>query len=57
MACSEKVKIFFCLLAFPFAALGQTHCGASTPGDVEGPFYKAGRATSTSSCTAPASAC
>jgi protocatechuate 3,4-dioxygenase beta subunit len=29
-------------LALPFAAFGQPRCGAPTPGDVEGPFYKAG---------------
>ena len=29
-------------LALPFAAHGQTGCGAPTPADVEGPFYKAG---------------
>lgn len=30
------------LLIIPFAALGQSQCGAPTPGDIEGPFYKAG---------------
>ncbi len=30
------------LLLISFAALGQPRCGAPTPGDVEGPFYKAG---------------
>ena len=30
------------LLVMPFAALGQSQCGAPTPSDVEGPFYKAG---------------
>jgi len=30
------------LLAIPFAALAQSQCGAPTPSDVEGPFYKAG---------------
>ncbi len=29
-------------LALPFAARGQERCGAPTPADVEGPFYKAG---------------
>ena len=29
-------------LVLPLAALGQSPCGAPTPGDVEGPFYKAG---------------
>ena len=30
------------LLLIPFIALGQTQCGVPTPGDSEGPFYKAG---------------
>lgn len=30
------------LLVIPFAALGQAPCGAPTPQDIEGPFYKAG---------------
>jgi protocatechuate 3,4-dioxygenase beta subunit len=30
------------LLAIPFAALAQSQCGAPTPGDIEGPFYKSG---------------
>jgi protocatechuate 3,4-dioxygenase beta subunit len=30
------------LLSLPLAALGQAPCGAPTPGDMEGPFYKAG---------------
>jgi len=30
------------LLLISFAALGQPRCGAPTPGDIEGPFYKAG---------------
>ena len=29
-------------LAVPFAARGQSGCGAATPADIEGPFYKAG---------------
>ena len=29
-------------LALPFGALGQASCGASTPRDMEGPFYKPG---------------
>ena len=29
-------------LALPFPALGQARCGAPTPADMEGPFYKAG---------------
>ena len=29
-------------LVFPFAARGQSVCGATTPADMEGPFYKAG---------------
>ncbi len=34
--------MFLVLLAIPLAALGQSQCGAPTPEDVEGPFYKAG---------------
>jgi protocatechuate 3,4-dioxygenase beta subunit len=30
------------LLSLPLAALGQAPCGAPTPGDMEGPFYRAG---------------
>jgi protocatechuate 3,4-dioxygenase beta subunit len=30
------------LLIFPLAVFGQPHCGAPTPGDIEGPFYKSG---------------
>jgi protocatechuate 3,4-dioxygenase beta subunit len=30
------------LLFIPFAALGQASCGAPTPADIEGPYYKAG---------------
>lgn len=29
-------------LALPFAARGQSGCGAATPQDMEGPFYKSG---------------
>jgi len=29
-------------LALPFATRGQPACGAPTPADIEGPFYKAG---------------
>lgn len=29
-------------LALPLAARGQPRCGAATPEDIEGPFYKAG---------------
>ncbi len=29
-------------LAMPFAASGQSGCGAATPQDMEGPFYKPG---------------
>lgn len=29
-------------LCFPLAAAGQATCGAPTPADMEGPFYKAG---------------
>ena len=30
------------LLLVPFAAAGQAQCGAPTPSDIEGPFYKSG---------------
>ena len=30
------------LVLLPFAALAQSRCGAPTPADMEGPFYKAG---------------
>ena len=30
------------LLCLPLAAFGQGRCGAPTPDDIEGPFYKAG---------------
>jgi protocatechuate 3,4-dioxygenase beta subunit len=30
------------VLALPLAAYGQARCGAPTPNDIEGPFYKAG---------------
>ena len=30
------------LLWLPLAAFGQGSCGAATPSDIEGPFYKAG---------------
>jgi protocatechuate 3,4-dioxygenase beta subunit len=30
------------LLWSPLAAIGQANCGAPTPEDIEGPFYKAG---------------
>lgn len=29
-------------IVFPFTARGQSACGAPTPADIEGPFYKAG---------------
>jgi protocatechuate 3,4-dioxygenase beta subunit len=32
----------FVLLAMPFAAFAQAPCGAPTPSDIEGPFYKSG---------------
>jgi protocatechuate 3,4-dioxygenase beta subunit len=34
--------IAFPAIALPFGARGQTTCGAPTPADMEGPFYKAG---------------
>jgi protocatechuate 3,4-dioxygenase beta subunit len=33
---------FISALGLPFATYGQERCGAPTPADVEGPFYKAG---------------
>ena len=30
------------MLGLPLAALDQSQCGAPTPSDIEGPFYKAG---------------
>jgi protocatechuate 3,4-dioxygenase beta subunit len=33
------------LLGVPAVALAQSQCGAPTPGDIEGPFYKAGAPT------------
>jgi len=30
------------VLLFPLAAAGQAQCGAPTPGDIEGPYYKSG---------------
>ena len=30
------------VLALPLTVYGQSQCGASTPSDIEGPFYKAG---------------
>ena len=37
------MKAFALVLVFlPFAALAQSRCGAPTPADMEGPFYKAG---------------
>lgn len=42
----KNIFLFIAVLLFsttkPFAALGQSQCGAPTPSDVEGPFYKAG---------------
>ena len=35
-------RLLVAALALPFAARGQERCGAPTPADVEGPFYKAG---------------
>lgn len=34
--------LLIAMLALPFAARGQVGCGAPTPDDIEGPFYKAG---------------
>jgi len=35
-------SLLACVLALPLAAFGQPRCGAPTPDDIEGPFYKAG---------------
>ena len=34
--------LLLCVLALPPASFGQARCGAPTPNDIEGPFYKAG---------------
>lgn len=38
----RRRSLLAAVLALPFAARGQTSCGAATPADSEGPFYKAG---------------
>ena len=35
-------RVLLVLLCLPLAAFGQSPCGAPTPDDIEGPFYKAG---------------
>jgi protocatechuate 3,4-dioxygenase beta subunit len=35
-------EVLFLALCLPLVAYGQGGCGAPTPADVEGPFYKAG---------------
>ena len=40
LAAMKAVCLVF--LAVPFAAFAQAQCGAPTPADIEGPFYKAG---------------
>jgi protocatechuate 3,4-dioxygenase beta subunit len=39
---SARRALLAALLSLPLAALAQAPCGAPTPGDMEGPFYKAG---------------
>jgi protocatechuate 3,4-dioxygenase beta subunit len=34
--------LLMAVLALPLASFGQTRCGAPTPEDIEGPFYKSG---------------
>jgi protocatechuate 3,4-dioxygenase beta subunit len=36
------MRILLTLLLIPLAAAAQAPCGAPTPADIEGPFYKAG---------------
>jgi len=36
------MRLLFALLLLPLAAAAQGPCGAPTPADMEGPFYKAG---------------
>ena len=36
------MSLLLALLLFPLAATAQAPCGAPTPADIEGPFYKAG---------------
>jgi len=38
----ERRAFLAAALALPLAARGQPKCGAPTPRDIEGPFYKAG---------------
>ena len=37
-----REALLSCVLGLPTAAFGQAQCGAPTPGDIEGPFYKSG---------------
>ena len=39
---SRRRTLLAAALALPFAARGQAGCGAATPSDMEGPFYKSG---------------
>jgi protocatechuate 3,4-dioxygenase beta subunit len=36
------MRLLFALLLLPLAAAAQAPCGAPTPADIEGPFYKEG---------------
>ncbi len=51
---SKVPKLLMLALCLPLSAVGQTTCGAPTPADIEGPYYKAG-APARSSLTEPAS--
>jgi protocatechuate 3,4-dioxygenase beta subunit len=42
MKTSALKLVWMVLLGVPAVALAQSQCGAPTPGDIEGPFYKAG---------------
>ena len=42
MILHRRRALLLAALALPLSARGQAACGAPTPADVEGPFYKAG---------------
>lgn len=42
MILHRRRTLLLAALALPIAAHGQAGCGAPTPADIEGPFYKAG---------------
>lgn len=45
---NKRRAVLLAAIALPFAARGQSKCGAPTPEDIEGPFYKAGAPARTS---------